>query len=323
MKKIFILAITIFQATCVFSQQLPEVSYYMYDYSRTNPGSLGSNDMVCASIIHKNSFMSFPGRPIDTYVNLEVPFNLFGAKHGAGVSLLNDNIGYYNNYHLRVGYAFRFPVGDGTLGVGFNGGFNKYSLTIDGGWRPAGSIIPDNDPNIPQATEGGGVNSFALSVGLFYRAEDIYFGASVLNAYASEVDYSSNATATAGSTAKEILRPHYYITSGYYLQLSNPAFELQPSINLYSDAATVTFDLNATLTYNKKMWGGVSYRAGSSAVGMIGLMILDGLKVGYAYDFQTSALNRYSNGSHEILLNYCFKIGTEKTPERYKSIRYL
>jgi type IX secretion system PorP/SprF family membrane protein len=325
MKKIFILGLIILQTVFVVAQQLPNVSYFMYDYARTNPGSFGSNDMINVSGILKQSYLSFPGRPSDIYLNADMPFKLFGAKHGAGISILTDNIGYYKNLDAKLGYAFRFNVGDGTLGVGVSGYFLDYEL--DGGnWIDAGAIDPKTDPNIPQGKNSA--KGFGLSTGLFYRTEDIYFGASVLNAYTSELKYatgdgSGSGAGTGGTNAKEVLKPHYYITSGYYLQLNNPAFELQPAINLYSDGVTVTFDLNATLTYNKKLWGGVSYRAGSSAVGMVGLMILDGLKVGYAYDFQTSAMNRYSTGSHEILVNYSFKVGVEKTPQRYKSVRYL
>ncbi|MBN2486639.1 MAG: PorP/SprF family type IX secretion system membrane protein [Bacteroidales bacterium] len=323
MKKIIIAIVVIVCPVFVLAQQLPEVSYFMYDYSRTNPGSLGSEDMVCATLIHKNSWLKMPGRPTDTYVDTEVPFNLFGGKHGAGFSFLQDKYGFYNNYHLRIGYAFRFTVANGTLGIGINGGFNQYTLKAN--WDGAGAFNPTTDPNIPQSTGEGGAKGYAFSAGIFYRADDIYFGISVLNAYASEIDYAGAAASatSVASTASEKLRPHYYITSGYKVQLSNPAFELQPAVNLYSDGSIVTFDLNTTLMYNKKIWGGVSYRAGSSAIGMLGLMILDGLKVGYAYDFQTSALSRYSTGSHEILMNYCFKIGKDKSPQRYKSIRYL
>jgi type IX secretion system PorP/SprF family membrane protein len=317
MKKYFIPVALIFFSFCLKAQQLPEVSYFMYDYTRTNPGSLGSTDMFDATIIQKSVFINFPGHPVDFYGSAEMPFNLFGGKHGVGFSILNDVLGNYNNYDVKLGYAFRFNVGDGTLGIGVSGSYIQNEL--EGTWVGTPSYNPTNDPNIPDAKSDG--KGFGISAGLFYRADDIYFGASVLNAYASEIEYKRSLPST--STPKEILRPHYYITSGYYLQLTNPAFELAPAINLYSDGTIVTFDLNTTLTYNKKIWGGVSYRAGSAVIGMLGIAILDGLKVGFAYDFQTSTMNRYSSGSTEILVNYCFKIGLEKTPQRYKSIRYL
>ena len=75
--------------------------------------------------------------------------------------------------------------------------------------------------------------------------------------------------------------------------------------------------------YNKKFWAGVSYRVGAAVVGMIGIDILNGVKIGYSYDFDTSALISYPKGSHEIMVGYDFTLGIEKTPQKYKSIRYL
>jgi hypothetical protein len=75
--------------------------------------------------------------------------------------------------------------------------------------------------------------------------------------------------------------------------------------------------------YNKKFWAGVTYRVGSAVVGMIGMDIMNGVKVGYSYDFDTSALANFSKGSHEIMLGYSFTLGVEKTPQKYKSIRFL
>jgi hypothetical protein len=56
---------------------------------------------------------------------------------------------------------------------------------------------------------------------------------------------------------------------------------------------------------------------------MLGLEIYEGLKVGFSYDVQTTAVVNQSQGSYEILLNYSFKIDTEKEPQKYKSIRFL
>ncbi|MBN1115655.1 MAG: PorP/SprF family type IX secretion system membrane protein [Bacteroidales bacterium] len=320
MKKLTILIAVIIQTIAVFSQQLPEVSYYMYDYTRTNPGSIGSSDMVNVTGIFKNSLMNIPGQPTVSYFEAEMPFNFLGGKHGVGISFYNDIIGFNNDIDLKLGYAFRFSAGDGTFGIGINGGIKQHAFKDGAEWVSAGPIDPANDPRIPDLGSNN-LNALSLGVGVFYRTEDIYFGASVLNVYAQDLDYSDVATTT--TSAIETLEPHYYATAGYTLQLNNPAFELQPSVNFYSDLSSVTFDVNGMLTYNKRLWGGVSYRASSSAVAMAGLMIMDGLKVGYAYDFQLTALNTYSTGSHEIMLNYSFKLGVEKSPQRYKSIRYL
>jgi type IX secretion system PorP/SprF family membrane protein len=315
MKKqlLLILTILLISFNYTMAQQLPNVSYFMYDYSRTNPGSLGSKDMVCASGIWKNQLQGFEGAPTDFIMNAEVPFNLFGAKHGVGISINNDVIGFYSDIDFKLGYAFRFNVAEGTLGIGINGDIRQKTLKTDE-WNVGANGDP-LDPNLPTGNQEN-LKGFGLGAGIFYRSEDIYFGASVANIYSSEIKYESG-------SASETIRPHYYLSAGYNFQLSNPAYEIEPAVQFYSDGVSTTFDLNGTLTYNKRIWGGVSYRAGSAVVGMLGIMIMDGLKVGYAYDYSTSALSKHSSGGHEVLLNYCFKIGVEKSPQRYRSVRYL
>lgn len=325
MKKqtLLILTLIVLSFKITMAQQIPNVNYFMYDHARTNPGSLGSKDMVCASLIFRESTMGIEGSPQNVLANVETPFNLFGMKHGVGLSVYNDEIGFNSDINVKIGYALRFNVADGTLGIGFNG--NLYQHTLNTSEFEVGDLGEEDDPYIPQGSQEN-LQSFGVGVGLFYRSEDIYLGASVANVYSSDIEYESDPTSTTANSSLLQMRPHYYLTAGYTFQLSNPAYEIEPSVLFFSDGVSTTFDLNGTLTYNKRIWGGVSYRAGSPAsavIGMIGFMVFDGLKVGGAYEYNTSALSSYSNGGFEVLLNYCFKLGVEKSPKRYRSVRYL
>jgi hypothetical protein len=53
---------------------------------------------------------------------------------------------------------------------------------------------------------------------------------------------------------------------------------------------------------------GVSWRFRDAVVALFELQINENFHVGYAYDMTTSELNQYSNGTHEIMLNYRIKI---------------
>jgi type IX secretion system PorP/SprF family membrane protein len=313
MKKLIITFVFFAMTTYGFAQQIPEVSHFMYDNLRTNPGSTGSNDMVCVSLIGRNGMTGFPGSPSMAYFNAEAPFNLFGAKHGVGLSIFNDAIGFNSDIQFTLNYAYRFTIGDATLGIGLNGGFIDKTLKPE--WEPPEQ---PNDPNVPT---GDADMTFNLGAGIFYRSEEIFFGISALNLTSPEVVTPTQTEG--GSESTYNLNRHYYVTAGYNMQLNNPAWELKPAVLLKSDEATTEMDLNLTVVYNKKFWGGVSYRTGSAVIGMAGFELMENLKVGYSYDFHTSALTKYSNGTHEILINYCFKLGVEKAPQKYKSIRYL
>ena len=81
--------------------------------------------------------------------------------------------------------------------------------------------------------------------------------------------------------------------------------------------------ITSLIRYNKKVWGGVSYRAGDALIGIVGFELYNGIRLGYAYDFTMSDMNTNSNGSHEFMINYCFDLGLGKSPMKYKSIRFL
>ncbi|MCX6262018.1 MAG: type IX secretion system membrane protein PorP/SprF, partial [Bacteroidia bacterium] len=107
------------------------------------------------------------------------------------------------------------------------------------------------------------------------------------------------------------------------IQLPNPSFELLPSVFVYSDGKVLQASINALVRYNKKVWGGVSYRAGDALIGMIGFELYNGVRIGYSYDFTLSDIRKTSNGSHEFMVNYCFDLNLGKSPMKYKSIRFL
>jgi type IX secretion system PorP/SprF family membrane protein len=316
MKKILISAVGIGMCLAAMPQYLPQVSYFMYDDLRTNPGSAGSMDMICVNGIYRNQMVGFPGNPENYFINVEAPFSLFGTKHGAGFSFHNDVIGFNTDINVKINYAFRFSVGDGTLGIGLDGGIIQNTLTPD--WHRTDGDA-GNDPYIPNNSPDN--KTFSLGAGIFYRTEDIYFGISALNLNSPEV--ITTPETGGGSESVYNLKTQFYVTAGYNMQLANPAWELKPAVLLKSDIIATDLDLNLTCMYNKKIWGGVTYRTGEAVVGMFGLTLMEGLKLGIAYDFQTSALMNDTWGTYEVMINYSFKVGVEKAPQKYKSIRFL
>ena len=315
MRLCLLILIGLLNLNILLSQQDLQISQYMYSHLLTNPGSAGSNDMICVNSIVRQQWLNFPGAPQNLIFNFDLPFKLLGANHGAGVSMVQDKFGNYTDIDLKLSYAYRANVSDGKLGIGIYGGFINRKLEAK--WQvPAGENI-NTDPQIPQ--ENQNEMTFDLGLGLFYRTEDLYMGVSATHLILPSFDYQSST----GFSSKDELNIHYYLTAGYNLQMANPSYELKPSVFIKTDTKITSYDFNVLLAYNKKIWGGVSYRLLSSIIGMIGIDVFNGLKIGYAYDFATNSINKYSAGTHEFTVNYCFKIGVEKGVQKYKSIRFL
>jgi len=95
---------------------------------------------------------------------------------------------------------------------------------------------------------------------------------------------------------------------GFTQKLSNIIKFVPSTLIKIQDDAPLTFDLNAFLVFYDAVGLGCSYRFADSIIPMFELQLNNNFHVGYAYDITTSALNQYSNGSHEIMINYRVKI---------------
>jgi len=296
------------------AQQDPQFSQYMFNMASFNPGSAGSNNMICLSGVHREQWVGFPGAPSASHFNVNAPIRPFGLNSGVGLSILSDNLGFNNDLGISAAYAYRMDIGAGTLGIGLNLGIFNKALEAD--WyipsEIEGSTPPDSDPSIPKKDESQ--IAFDMGVGLFYTTDNLYFGISTTHLNQARIRYE---------TSTPYLARHYYAVAGYRFRLSNPLFEILPSAIIMSDGRTNSFDVSSLLQYNKKFWGGVSYRAGDAVTGIFGLELFNGLRFGYSYDFNTSSIGNYSKGSHEFTLRYCFSLSLDKVPQKYRSIRFL
>jgi type IX secretion system PorP/SprF family membrane protein len=312
--KISIYIVLLFLSVLTYGQQDPEFSQHISAMSLYNPGSAGSHDRICLNALHREQWVGFPGKPSTSYFSADGAFSLFGKNLGAGISILNDNFGFNSDLGINLQGSYRIDVGAGKLGIGLNLGVLNKSLSPE--WKTIDDKGVEGtgtgDDAIP--TKGSKV-AFDMGLGVFYRAENIFMGISTTHLNQARISYSENATT-------RMVR-HYYVIAGYNLQLPNPMFELTPYFLLKSDGRVNQIYLNTTLKYNKRFWGGVSYRGGDAIVGLLGLELFNGVRVAYSYDFTTSKIGKYSDGSHELSIGYCFDLSLDKSPQKYKSIRFL
>lgn len=295
----------------VYSQQDPEFSQNLNVLNLYNPGAAGSSERICLMAVHREQWVGFKGAPSTSFFNANAAFNFLGASHGAGLSILNDSYGFNTDLGLSLSYAYRIDFGFGKLGIGLNLGIVNKAIAPD--WNipsSLGSVV--GDPYIPQNNESRA--AFDMGFGLFFNSEQLFFGISTTHLNQARIRYEE---------ANPYLVRHYYATAGYTLQLINPLFEVMPSFVLKTDGNANQLYVNTLVRYNKKVWGGVSYRAGDAIVGMFGLEIFNGLKITYSYDFVTSRIGKYSDGSHEFSLGYCLDLSLDKSSQKYKSVRFL
>jgi type IX secretion system PorP/SprF family membrane protein len=314
MKKLKIaIAFFIVTGQMVMAQQDPLSSQYMFNTLTFNPGVAGTSGMICATAMNRQQWVGFKGAPATTLFNITTPVTLFGAKSGVGVLVESDNVGFNKNIILSGSYSYLMDVGMGKLGIGLSLGMLNTSLNPT--WViPAGDehTPVSGDPLIPENKES--VLAFDAGLGLYYKTDKYYGSLSVTHINQPKIKFTKGTP---------YFSRHYYLTGGYNIQMPNPSLELLPSFFAVSDGKMVQFAITSLVRYNKKVWGGVSYRAGDALIGIVGLELFNGIRLGYSYDFTISDIGKASSGSHEFMINYCFDLGLGKSPMKYKSIRFL
>jgi type IX secretion system PorP/SprF family membrane protein len=285
----------------------------MFNILTYNPGIAGTSGMICATALNRQQWLGFTGAPRTTIFNISAPVSPFRIKSGVGLVIESDNIGFDKDINLSAAYSYLLDLNIGKLGLGVNlGMINK---AIDPNWKiPNGDGFtpPDQDPLIPVTKES--FVAFDAGIGAFLKADKYYVSLSITHLNQPKIKYTKTST---------YISRHYYLTAGYTLQLPNPSLELLPSVFAYSDGKIAQFNITSLIRYNKKVWGGVSYRAGDALIGIVGFELYNGIRIGYSYDFTLSDMRKSSTGSHEFMVNYCFDMNLGKSPMRYKSIRFL
>jgi len=312
MKRLFVILTIGVVSLNLLAQQDPKFSQNMFLAPYYNPGAVGSTDKICLGAAFRNQWTGLPDAPVTTIFTANMPVNLLGRSHGIGVTLMNDNLAFNNDFLFSASYAFRIDLGMGSMGIGANVGLANQSLTPT--WNGADIITPDSDDAIPKS--GGSVFGFDMGLGVYYNTDNLYVGVSTSHLNQTSFDYPEE-------VAEAKLIRHYYLMAGYNIQLTNPMFEIMPSVMVQTDGRSNLVYLNTNLRYNKRFWGGVSYSVGGALTALFGIELMNGIKIGYSYDFELSPLLKYNSGSHEVTVRYCFDLSVDRSPQKYKSIRFL
>ena len=309
MKKI-ILFLSLSALMCpAFSQQDPQFTHFFFNNQTFNPGATGINDKICFGLTARDQWLGFAGNPKTIAFNASAPF---ARQNGIGITAIADQLGASSDVNVKVSYSFHVPLGNGRkLGIGVDGGIINKGIDFTN-MNP----VSPGDPYL--ASPISSAMTPDIGVGLFYKGQNLYFGASSQKLLTSTVKLG---------TAYTQIRRHYYITGGYnYPMGSGGTWELKPSFLVKSDGTATQFDINTLVEWQKTFYLGATYRYQDAAAAMVGFK-KNGLTIGYSYDFTTNGLKEptkgASQGSHEVYLGFCIKPPVPPKPPKYIDVTLL
>ena len=114
-------------------------------------------------------------------------------------------------------------------------------------------------------------------------------------------------------------RLHYYVMGGYVFDLSQSIMFKPAFLGKIVSGAPITADISANFLLQEKLTLGFSYRWDDAISALAGFQITKQLFAGYSYDYSVTELNKYNDGSHELILRFQLQPKTK----RIKSPRFF
>lgn len=271
---------------------------YMFNEMFINPAYAGSNGAMNATLLHRQQWVNFSGRPVTTSFSMHGP--VINDKMGVGLSVLNERIGVLQRNLIYGDYAYRIKVQDkGTLALGLMAGldmqinrFSELKVSDNGISDPQLSL---NSPNLVAPNMGTGV---------YYHTKSFYGGFSIPRLIDNQVSFSGGG---AVKTSKvQFKKFTYYFTAGNMFTINDELKLRANAMIKYVAAAPLQMDLGANLLIKEMFWTGLSFRTGSAISLLLGYQVNNQFLVNYSYDYGVNQIQKYSQGSHEFVLSYLF-----------------
>lgn len=297
------------------AQQDPQYTMFYFNKMLYNPAYAGAKDGICGTILGRFQWNGLQGAPNTWLFTADMPIDLTSDgknQLGLGLTGYGDYIGFQQDHGLKIAAAYRRrDLGPGHLAVGIDIGFSNKNIVNPNWIFP--TAVPDPLPTGASTSNFG----FDLSAGVYYHNTNFYAGVSVLHLTASDF---------ADLNVRQAR--HMYFTGGYtFRNLGGSSWSLNPNAIIRTDLATANFDINCNALYDINGTHGIFFGATYRYIDAIGINVgyngtfangKMGMLFGYNYDINTSRLNSFNSGSHEIILRFCYKIEKDRTIyERY------
>jgi type IX secretion system PorP/SprF family membrane protein len=287
----------------VKAQQEPMYTQYMFNTQTINPAYAGTWESTGFMVLAREQWVGFDNAPSTqtfTFQTLNKNKNV-----GLGLSVIHDKFGLEKRLAIYGDYSYlvRFN-NDVKLRLGLKGGFSNYSNNLN-----EYIVVDGNDPQFQGEIDQKFLPNFG--VGAFLYKDNYYLGMSVPKIVQTSFENNYNNY----STKAEVR--HFYFMGGYVFDLSDN-LQFKPTIlSKVTSGAPAQFDFSANFLIAEKVWLGAMYRTGDS-FGFLAQWVIDKkLRLGYAVDFTTTKLQKYHDGTHEIMISYELKLQKSGSPRYF------
>jgi len=269
-----------------FAQQDFHFSLYKYNMNAINPAYAGTNEKFEALFSARSQWTGIDGAPETFNFNANT---YLGKGLGVGFNTTVDKIFVQSETHTYADFSYRITLSKDTdlfAGIKVGGTFlnvNAEKLEING------------DPLL-----SANVNTFNpnFGVGFYLKAERYHISLSS-PAFLQNRRFEDEKVSFAAARDKI----HIFLGGGYDYYFRNRAWVFTPSamVKMVS-GSPISLDLTTAFLFREQMEFGINYRVDESFTGFITTnMLKDKIKIGYAFEYTTTPIQKYGGASHEIV----------------------
>ncbi|MDF0705585.1 type IX secretion system membrane protein PorP/SprF [Muricauda sp. 81s02] len=290
------IVVLLFAIATSLAQQDPQYTQYMYNTQVVNPAYAGNREVLSFGLLGRTQWVSLEGSPESGTFTVNSPIGLYDNM-GLGLSIVYDRIGPAVESNIVVDYSYSIKLSYQTkLSMGLKAGLDM--LDVD---YTKLNIFNPNDPHFQNSVD----NKLQpqIGAGLYLNTDRFYAGLSVPN-FLNTKHYDESSLENTDVESIAIERLHYYFITGYVFDL-NTNLKFKPAALVkYVSGSPLQWDLSANFLINEKFTLGASYRWSASLSALAGFQISKSIFAGIGYDFQTTDLEQYSDGSYEVFLRF-------------------
>ena len=279
------------------AQQDPQYTQYMYNTQVVNPAYAGSRDALSFGLLYRTQWVGFEGAPKSATFTVNSPIGSL-ENMGLGLSIVRDEIGPAVETNVIVDYSYSISTSDkAEVSFGLKAGidlldidFTKLNIFDDG------DIFEKNVDNKLQPQIGAGV---------YYNTDKFYAGLSVPNFLTTNhYDTSTLDDLNFDGDVAPAERLHYFLIAGYVFDISdNLKFKPATLVKAVS-GSPLQWDVSGNFLINDKFTVGAAYRWSAAMSAMLGFQASEQIFIGFGYDYQTTDIESYSDGSYELMLRF-------------------
>jgi type IX secretion system PorP/SprF family membrane protein len=289
MRKPGLIAIGILLAIAGYAQQLPQFTYFTYNYMQYNPAVVGTAPCLDLKFGLRRQWKGFEGAPTTAFANLH---GKIGKKsqfhfHGLGATVENDDSGPFNYTNVHVNYAYHTKLASKYyLSAGIGLGFAQYSIDY-------GEMTFENQ--LAETAIFGIVNDFVfpmVNAGVWLYRSDRFYGLSVRSLNNKSID---------GMTDSQVRR-HFTFANGYATRVTEeltfkPAFLIN-----YVVKSRPSVDGQLVMSFKDMFDVGVGARSGHGFSALVKLSAIRYITIGYAYDVTMNKIRYVAGSTHEVVV---------------------